>query len=173
MAKSKPFTLEDLMNKGFVADENGNFAKKELSYGHALDAMAKGMRSLTKMFEIINDNDIKLKKDKRPKATIKIPKNKPEGLQAIERVLKASNVKYELEYRFDEVRQFRFDVAIPDKMLAIEYEGLMSKKSRHTTISGYVCDCRKYNFAQTKGWKILRYTAINYKEFIEDLKHFL
>lgn len=162
MAKSKPFTLEDLQAKGFVPDESGTF------FHHG------GIRGkICFITENLPFEEIKLKKDKRPKATVKIPKDKPEGLQAIENFLKIAGIKYETEYRFDEVRRFRLDCAIVEKKIAIEYEGLMSKKSRHTTISGYVGDCKKYNFAQIRGWKILRYTAVNYKDFVEDLKHFL
>ncbi|WP_298118086.1 hypothetical protein [Flavobacterium sp.] len=81
--------------------------------------------------------------------------------------------EYRRELRFDDVRQFRFDWAIPELMLAIEYEGIFSDKSGHTTISGYVSDCTKYNLAQSKGWKVLRYTAKNYLEFPQDIEHFL
>jgi hypothetical protein len=45
----------------------------------------------------------------------------------------ANGCKLNGEYYFAKPRKFRFDWAIPDKMVAIEYEGLFSKKSRHTT----------------------------------------
>lgn len=80
---------------------------------------------------------------------------------------------YVSELRFDDVRRYRFDWAIPDIKLAIEYEGLNSEKSRHTTKKGYTEDCSKYNFAQAKGWKVLRYTALNYSDFSQDIKLFL
>ncbi len=74
------------------------------------------------------------------------------------------------EHRFHHERMFRFDWAFPDLMIAIEYEGLMSKKSGHTTIGGYTKDCEKYNLAQIEGWKVLRYTAVNYQNLERDLK---
>ena len=77
----------------------------------------------------------------------------------------------ELEFYPD--RKFRFDWALPTIKVAIEYEGLMSKKSGHTTISGYTKDCEKYNLAQISGWKVLRYTAVNYKNLDRDLKNLL
>lgn len=80
---------------------------------------------------------------------------------------------YKLEYQFDEVRKFRFDYAIVNLMIAIEYEGIMSDKSRHTTIGGYSKDIEKYNLAVTQGWKILRYTALNYLELYKDLEKLL
>lgn len=80
---------------------------------------------------------------------------------------------YVRELKFDEVRRFRFDWAIPELKLAIEYEGLNSKKSRHTTKKGYTGDCEKYNTAILNGWKVLRYTALNYSDFAQDIKIFL
>ena len=48
-----------------------------------------------------------------------------------------------------------------------------SEKSRHTTITGYTEDANKYNEAQKLGWKVLRYTAINYKNITQDLKEII
>lgn len=90
--------------------------------------------------------------------------------ELIELKLISSYVK---ELKFDEVRRFRFDWAIPELKLAIEYEGLNSKKSRHTTKKGYTGDCVKYNTAIINGWKVLRYTALNYSDFAQDIKVFL
>lgn len=80
---------------------------------------------------------------------------------------------YVQELKFDDLRRYRFDWAIPDLKLAIEYEGLNSEKSRHTTKEGYTGDCEKYNLAVINGWKVLRYTALNYSDFAEDIKLFL
>lgn len=73
------------------------------------------------------------------------------------------------ELQFSKKRRFRFDWCIVDIKVAIEYEGLFSKKSGHTTATGYTSDCEKYNLAQMEGWLVLRYTAINYKSIEEDL----
>lgn len=80
---------------------------------------------------------------------------------------------YQTEYKFDEVRKFRFDWAIPELMIAIEYEGVFSAKSRHTTVAGFSEDCRKYNLAIANGWRVLRYTALNYLELYTDLEKIL
>lgn len=77
---------------------------------------------------------------------------------------------YVEEFKFHPERNFRFDWAFPDQKIALEYEGLMAEKSRHTTISGYSNDCEKYNQAQILGWKVLRYTALNYHQMVDDLK---
>ncbi len=65
------------------------------------------------------------------------------------------------EHRFSE-RRFRFDFAIPSKMIAVEYEGLMSEKSGHTTETGYTKDTDKYNLATKLGWQVYRFTILNY-----------
>ena len=80
---------------------------------------------------------------------------------------------YVEELEFDETRKFRFDWAIPSLKIAIEYEGIFSKKSRHTTITGFTNDCTKYNLALRNGWKVLRYTAKNYEMIGDDLKYLL
>jgi hypothetical protein len=100
-------------------------------------------------------------------------KKKPKALSDMEQLLYLMGVKYETEYTFLSGRRYRFDIALPDHQIGIEYEGLMSDKSRHTTVQGYTGDCTKYNLAQIAGWKVLRYTTINSKEFVNDIKQML
>lgn len=76
------------------------------------------------------------------------------------------------EFRFSK-RKFRADYAIPEKMILIEFEGIMIGKSRHTTVTGYTRDCEKYNLAAILGYKVLRYTALNFREVWRDLKMIL
>lgn len=73
------------------------------------------------------------------------------------------------EYRFSE-RGWRFDLALPDYNVAVEYEGIWagqesgsgSGKSRHTTGAGYQEDCHKYNRAALDGWIVLRFTSADF-----------
>lgn len=83
--------------------------------------------------------------------------------------------KAEVEYNFDIERRFKFDFALPIYKIGIEYEGLNFKvqKSRHQTIKGFSTDCEKYNLATVNGWKVLRYTAINYRNMQIDLEKLL
>jgi hypothetical protein len=74
------------------------------------------------------------------------------------------------EYQFLNNRKFRFDWAIPEIKVGIEYEGIFSEKSRHTDKLGYSRDAEKYNSASSIGWRVLRYTAINYKNLIKDFE---
>lgn len=103
----------------------------------------------------------------------KLPKPEAEGLQFIKKHIDKNNIGYITELRFAKPRRFRFDIAIPALMIAIEYEGIFSKKSRHTTLSGYSKDVEKYNLSANLGWRVYRYTAKNYKDFENDLKEIL
>jgi hypothetical protein len=65
----------------------------------------------------------------------------------------------EREYRFDQVRRWRFDFAWPTFKLAIEVEGLTWEVGRHQRVAGYEADLDKYNAAAAAGWQVLRFTA--------------
>ncbi len=105
-------------------------------------------------------------KGKKPDK-VQMPSSVPEGLLYIMRQLEAEKIPYVTEHRFHPVRRFRFDVAIPAKMVAIEYEGLVAtgKKGGHQTKTHYTKDCEKYNLAVEMGWRVYRYTSWNYKTF--------
>jgi hypothetical protein len=92
---------------------------------------------------------------------------------AIEWVLAGLNLPFVKEFKFLTDRKFRFDYALPHRKVAIEYEGINSKKSRHTTLVGYTNDTSKYNLATIHGWKVLHYTALNYKDVESDLRQLL
>lgn len=79
------------------------------------------------------------------------------------------SVTLEHEVMFDNDRRWRFDWAIPAYNVAIEYEGIYSGKSRHTTHIGFNGDIEKYNRAAQLGWKVIRFTASNYKTLISEL----
>jgi very-short-patch-repair endonuclease len=62
------------------------------------------------------------------------------------------------EHRFHAERRWRFDFAWPDKMIAVEVEGLVWRGiGRHQSAEGYRKDLEKYNAALLDGWKVLRY----------------
>ncbi|MGH7239871.1 MAG: hypothetical protein ACREHG_07370 [Candidatus Saccharimonadales bacterium] len=74
------------------------------------------------------------------------------------------------EYQFDlNGRKWRADWAIPSLKIIVEFEGLMSDKSRHTTLLGFSGDTRKYAEASKQDWIVLRYTIITYRQVINDL----
>lgn len=98
-----------------------------------------------------------------------VPKEEPKPLKEMKQILRFMHIDFKTEYKVLQGRKFRFDIAIPDSKVAIEYEGLLSNKSRHTTLTGYSRDTLKYNLAVIAGWKVLRYTQLTYKQFLSDL----
>lgn len=62
------------------------------------------------------------------------------------------------ELRFYPERRWRFDIAIPGVMLAVEVEGGVFIGGRHTRGAGYAGDMQKYNTATCNGWALLRFT---------------
>lgn len=91
------------------------------------------------------------------------------GKSAFELILK-SNQSITKEVVFAPPRRFRFDFADTGRKLAFEYEGIMSKKARHTSVTGYTKDCEKYNLAALNGWRVFRFTALNVKDLPDLLK---
>lgn len=62
------------------------------------------------------------------------------------------------EYRFHPKRKWRFDYAFPAVKLALEVEGGVWTRGRHTRPQGFLNDIEKYNTATLLGWRILRTT---------------
>ena len=116
--------------------------------------------------------DIGITDSTKPKIKIVKRSIEKDTIHTILDMLKMTNQidDFVTELQFDEVRKFRFDWAIPSLMVAIEFEGIMSEKSRHTTKTGFTNDCEKYNLSQIKGWKVLRYTVLNYLDLSRDLE---
>jgi very-short-patch-repair endonuclease len=98
-------------------------------------------------------------------------KKKPssKGSNDIRIMLQLAKIQFVEEHRFHPDRKWRFDFAIPDQKIAIEYEGIHSGKSRHTTRGGYAGDVEKYREAAKLGWTVLRYTAKDYKGVVDDI----
>lgn len=69
----------------------------------------------------------------------------------------------EKEYLFHRKRKWRFDLAWPQLLIAIEIEGGVWVAGRHVRGQGYEADCEKYNEAQMAGWMVLRFTPGMFK----------
>lgn len=109
---------------------------------------------------------------------LKAPKTvrkEPKGVTFIRETLQNANIAYEVEYYFAKPRRYRFDFAIPDKMIYIEYEGLVApgQMGGHQSTAGYTDNTNKYNLAASLGWTGYRYTSRNYRNFENDLKRIL
>lgn len=108
------------------------------------------------------------KRSKR--VTTKSTSSRDSWIEMLARYCDTNGIKHAKEYRFHHTRQWRFDFAMVDDKIAIEYEGVMSKKSRHKSVTGYTEDCNKYNEAAKMGWVVLRYTAMNIDSSLSDIK---
>lgn len=62
------------------------------------------------------------------------------------------------EFMFHRRRKWRFDLAWPALLIAVEIEGGVWTGGRHVRGEGYEGDCEKYNEAQMAGWMVLRFT---------------
>lgn len=62
------------------------------------------------------------------------------------------------EYQFHPTRKWRFDYAFPPYKVAVEIEGGVWIRGRHTRGKGYTEDIKKYNAAVVLGWRVIRMT---------------
>jgi len=115
----------------------------------------------------------KLRKEGRVGKAQKGDKAKSEMLNIFRKIAFEKQIAFATEFKFSDERKFKFDFAFPQIMISCEYEGLMSEKSGHTTVTGYTSNCEKYNLATCLGWRMLRYTALNYKDLGNDLRKLL
>lgn len=70
------------------------------------------------------------------------------------RAMKALN--FNREYRFDEIRKWRFDFAWPELLFAVEIEGITYDHGRHQRKDGFEKDLEKYQAAMLQGWTVYR-----------------
>lgn len=62
------------------------------------------------------------------------------------------------EHRFDRVRRFKFDIAIPNQKVAIEIDGGVFIKSGHSGGANLEKAMVRGNLACMHGWMVLHYT---------------
>lgn len=79
------------------------------------------------------------------------------------------------EHVFHPTRKWRFDFAIPEIKLAIEYQGHGATGGGghvggHASMSGMAGDCEKINQAQALGWTVLLFTALHFQP-ADRIKH--
>lgn len=60
------------------------------------------------------------------------------------------------EHRFHPVRGWRFDLAYPGALVAVEVDGGAFAGGRHTSGPGFREDCVKLSEAAALGWRVLR-----------------
>ena len=132
------------------------------------DGKIRGFQMQTKNFQKQHKNS-----KKRDKIPVKRSKEKDWLSWNLQYWCNERALELVPEYRFDTGRKWRSDWAIPAIKCLVEYEGLLSAKSRHTTVSGYTSDSEKYNRAQQLGWRVIRVTALNYKTVLQILNQYV
>lgn len=76
-----------------------------------------------------------------------------------DRICLAAGVRVPVEeYRFAPPRRWRFDYAWPMQKVALEVEGGVFTRGRHTRGKGFMNDMAKYNAATLAGWRVFRVT---------------
>ena len=150
--------FKELISSGKLKPKKGaryRFGANTATFGQLMEQMGSEIKK-------------PLKSAKKPKKQ----KPKAKQLSEMELWLTVNDIKFTTELQFAKPRKFRFDIAIEEKKIAIEYEGIMSKHSRHTNKMGYSKDTEKYNLATSLGWKVYRYTVLTYNNLLTDLKSF-
>ncbi len=100
--------------------------------------------------------------------TIPAPDNKTQLLVML-RSLYGTN-KVVQEYVFHPSRKWRFDYAIPDLKIAVEYQGHgkmaggSGHSGGHASVSGLANDAEKFNEAHRLGWRVLLFTSLHFRE---------
>ena len=80
-----------------------------------------------------------------------------QALKPVELICKADGLPMpEAEVRFEPTRRWRLDWAWPDYKVAVEIEGGVWIRGRHTRAKGYIGDMEKYSQAAILGWCVIR-----------------
>ena len=79
------------------------------------------------------------------------------------------------EFKFCPTRRWRLDYAWPKHRVALEVEGGIWTRGRHTRGSGFARDMEKYNELACIGWRLLRCTPndLSCEELIEAVRRVL
>lgn len=85
----------------------------------------------------------------------------------LEKHLDELKIQWRAEWRFHPTRLWRFDYALGDfvgqywepNRVALEIEGAVWSRGRHTRGKGFQADMVKYNTATMLGWRVLRFST--------------
>jgi very-short-patch-repair endonuclease len=104
--------------------------------------------------------EVKPKASKAPKAR----KDLADDFAALWRNIGPREYPLTREYYFAKPRRWRFDAAWPDQFVAVEMEGGIWSRGRHTRGVGVRRDMEKYNTAARLGWCVLRFATNDLKD---------
>lgn len=62
-------------------------------------------------------------------------------------------------HHFAPPRRYHVDFSWPDRKVAVELQGGVWTRGRHTRGAGYEQDCAKLNLLQTLGWRVFYVTS--------------
>jgi len=68
------------------------------------------------------------------------------------------------EVRFHPTRKWRVDFLWEKEKIAVEIEGAVWARGRHTRGSGFIADCTKYNSLAKIGYRLYRLTSEHLKD---------
>jgi hypothetical protein len=89
-----------------------------------------------------------------------VKRSKNEANLVLEQHLDELGFDYQSEYCFYDPRKWRFDyVILSCHFVAIEIEGGVWSRGRHTRGKGFIDDMEKYNIAAGLGWKVFRFST--------------
>lgn len=79
------------------------------------------------------------------------------------------------EYRFHPVRRWRFDIAFPEILVAVEingglFSGARTTKGRHSRGAGQLQDYEKMNAAIVLGWRVFQYGPVHVRDSIAQVQ---
>lgn len=83
-----------------------------------------------------------------------LPEPQQEYRFAAEYVGMGKGVRERLKLAY--LKDWRFDFAWPQYMLAVEVEGITKEGGRHQRIGGFNMDLKKYHCAMDMGWTVYR-----------------
>lgn len=90
---------------------------------------------------------------------MKLPAAKSEGAATLRLHLKVNDIPFTEEHRFHPTRRWRFDFALPDRMLAVEVNGGLFTGGGHNRGKDMEGDYEKNNAAVLLGWRILYFST--------------
>lgn len=75
--------------------------------------------------------------------------------------LQAEKIPFVREFRFHPIRRWRFDFLLVSQIdqIAIEVDGGVFTKGRHTRGQGFEADCEKHNEAQLMRYRLFRFST--------------
>lgn len=123
--------------------------------------------------KIMQQKALKSKKPKTPKKEAKQLSEMKLWLYAIYCNDPEIIIEYEYPFAKELKRKFRADIAFPNQKLIIEYDGVNSLKSGHTTLVGLSHDRERDIICQQLGYTVYRYTVLSYQNVISDVETYL